>query len=137
MAPFFLAGQLLRMPVWLIERLWLSLLFAVGFWGMTKLATALRIGSDSSRLLAGVAFALWPTFTIVIGSTSAAALPGLLAPWAVLPLVTSLGRGRPTALVGASPRSVVRILPMGVLYAASTLTALLLPGIFILTHPHC
>src|SRR5215813_4452534 len=86
MGPFFLAGQMLRLPVWVIERLWLSLLVAVGFWGLTRLATALRIGSDSSRVLAGLAFALWPTFTIVIGSTYAAALPGLLAPWAVLPL---------------------------------------------------
>ncbi|HEV2240653.1 MAG TPA: alpha-(1-_3)-arabinofuranosyltransferase family protein, partial [Streptosporangiaceae bacterium] len=34
MGPFFLAGQLLRLPVWLIERLWLSLLVAVGFWGL-------------------------------------------------------------------------------------------------------
>ena len=45
MAPFFLLGQLLHVPVWLIERLWLSLLVAVGFTGMVRLATALRIGS--------------------------------------------------------------------------------------------
>jgi arabinofuranan 3-O-arabinosyltransferase len=131
MAPFFLAGQLLRIPVWMIERLWLSLVFAVGFWGMTRLATALRIGSDGSRLLAGAAFALWPTFTIVIGSTSAAALPGLLAPWAVLPLATALRRH--SSIVGASARSGVAILLMGGVNAVSTITALVLPALFILT----
>ena len=88
MAPFYLAGQLAHVPVWLIERLWLALIIAVGFGGLVKLAEALGIGSPSSRILAGLVFALWPTFTIVIGSTSSAALPGMLAPWAVLPLTS-------------------------------------------------
>jgi arabinofuranan 3-O-arabinosyltransferase len=132
MGPFFLAGQLLRIPVWVIERLWLSLLVAAGYWGLAKLATALRIGSDGSRLLAGIAFALWPTFTIVIGSTSAAALPGLLVPWAVLPLVTALRERRP--LVVACARSGVAVLLMGGVNAVSTICALVLPALFILTH---
>ena len=97
MGPFYLAGQLAHVPVWLTERLWLSLIIAVGFAGLVKLAEALDIGSPASRLLAGLVFALWPTFTIVIGSTSSAALPGMLAPWAVLPLTTAVrgpGPGR-------------------------------------------
>ena len=145
MAPFFLAGQLLHLPIWIIERLWLSLLVAVGFWGMVRLATALRVGSVRSRLLAGAVFVLWPTFTIVIGSTSAAALPGLLAPWAVLPLV-SAARGRRAGGAGvragqrftgvaavAAARSGVAILLMGGVNAVSTLSALILPALFILT----
>jgi arabinofuranan 3-O-arabinosyltransferase len=132
MGPFFLGGQLLRMPVWLIERVWISLLVAVGFWGIVRLAAALRIGSDSSRLVAGLAFALWPTFTIVIGSTSAAALPGLLAPWAVLPLAGALRQRQP--LAGPCARSGVAILLMGGVNAVSTITALVLPALFILTH---
>ena len=54
--------------------------------------------------LAGLAFALWPTFTIVIGSTSSAALPGMLAPWAVLPLMVytfGLAVAMPAIQVGA------------------------------------
>ena len=31
MAPFFLIGQALQLPVWVVERLWLSLLVAAGF----------------------------------------------------------------------------------------------------------
>jgi arabinofuranan 3-O-arabinosyltransferase len=132
MGPFFLAGQLMRLPVWVIERLWLSLLVAVGFWGVTKLATALRIGSDSSRLLAGIMFALWPTFTIVIGSTSAAVLPGLLAPWAILPLVGLAAQQR--RIAGACARSGVAVMLMGGVNAVSTITALVLPALFLLTH---
>jgi arabinofuranan 3-O-arabinosyltransferase len=132
MAPFFLIGQVLQLPVWMIERLWLSLAIAGGFWGMTKLATALRIGSDGSRLLAGAAFALWPTFTIIIGSTSGGALPGLLVPWAVLPLATAL-QGR-RSIAAASARSGVAIMLMGGVNAVSTLCVLVAPALFILTH---
>jgi len=132
MAPFYLAGQLAHVPVWLIERLWLSLIIAVGFGGLVKLADALGIGSPTSRFLAGLVFALWPTFTIVIGSTSSAVLPGMLAPWAVLPLVTAVrGTG---SVVWPAARSGAVVLCMGGVNAAVTIDALLLPGLFILTY---
>jgi arabinofuranan 3-O-arabinosyltransferase len=129
MAPFYLAGQLLKVPVWLIERLWLSLLVATGFAGLVKLAEAVRIGTDRSRVVAGLAFALWPTFTIVIGSTSAGILPGLLAPWAVLPLVKVTESG---SLTRAAARSGAAVLLMGGVNATSTLYPLILPAMFIL-----
>ncbi len=94
MAPFYLLGQLAHVPVWLIERLWLAVLITVGFAGLVKLARALEVGTDGPRLLAGAVFVLWPTFTIVIGSTSAAAVPGLVLPWTILPLAGAV-RGRP------------------------------------------
>src|ERR1700722_5195142 len=122
MAPFFLVGQLLHVPVWLIERIWLSLLIAVGFIGMVKLGRALWIGSDGTRLVAGAVFALWPTFTIALGPTSAAALPGLIAPWAILPLVPAM-RAR-TGPVQAAARSGVAVALMGGVNAASTLAVL-------------
>jgi hypothetical protein len=132
MAPFYLAGHLAHVPVWLIERLWLSLIIAVGFAGLVKLAGTLGIGSPGSRLLAGLVFALWPTFTIVIGSTSSAVLPGMLAPWAVLPLVPAVrGRG---GVAGAAARSGAVVLGMGGVNATVTVDALLLPGLFILTY---
>ena len=131
MAPFYLAGHLAHVPVWLIERLWLALIIAVGFGGLVKLAEALGIGSSASRVLAGLVFALWPTFTIVIGSTSSAALPGMLAPWAVLPLVGAV-RGR---LLGWSCfRSGAVVLCMSGVNATVTIDALLLPGLFILVY---
>ncbi len=133
MAPFYLAGQLAHVPVWLIERLWLALIIAVGFGGLVKLAEALGIGSPASRVLAGLVFALWPTFTIVIGSTSSAALPGMLAPWAVLPLVGAVrGRGLARLVLLFAPAAVV--LCMSGVNATVTIDALLLPGLFILVY---
>ena len=137
MAPFYLLGHLAQLPVWLIERLWMSLIIAVGFAGLVRLAGALGIGSPSSRLLAGLVFALWPTFTIVIGSTSASVLPGMLAPWAVLPLVTAVrppGVCQPGGAVRAAARSGAVVLCMSGVNATVTIEALLLPGLFILTH---
>ncbi|MGO8959891.1 MAG: alpha-(1-_3)-arabinofuranosyltransferase family protein [Streptosporangiaceae bacterium] len=132
MAPFFLVGQLLHVPIWLIERLWLALIIAVGFTGIVKLARALQIGTDSTRVLAGAVFALWPAFTILIGSTSAATLPGLVAPWAVLPLVSAVqGRTKPGR---AAARSGLAIAAMGGVNAVATLAVLLLPALYIVTH---
>src|SRR5437762_7038062 len=132
MGPFYLLGHLAHVPVWLTERLWLSLIIAVGFAGLVKLAEALGIGSPASRLLAGLVFALWPTFTIVIGSTSSAALPGMLAPWAVLPLTTAVRGGG--SVIRAAARSGAVVLLMSGVNATVTLEALLLPGLFILTY---
>ena len=132
MAPFFLAGQLLHVPVWLTERLWLALLIAVGFTGMVRLARALRIGTEGSRLLAGAVFALWPTFTIVIGSTSAAALPGLMVPWAVLPLISAAQGRLPPGRAAA--RSGLAVTAMAGVNAVSTLAVLILPALYIVTH---
>ena len=128
MAPFYLAGHLLQLPVWITERVWLAGLTATGFAGMVRLADALRIGTVRSRIVAGLAFALWPTFTIIIGSTSAGALPGLLLPWAVLPLVRASRGG---SLARAAARSGVAVLFMGGVNATSTLAVLILPAVFI------
>ncbi len=131
MAPFYLLVEFAKTPVWVTERLWLSVLIATGFAGLIKLGRALEIGTDRSRLVAGLTFALWPTFTIVIGSTSAGIIPGLLAPWAVLPLVTAARKGG--SPVRAAARSGVVVLCMGGVNATSTLDALILPALFILT----
>jgi arabinofuranan 3-O-arabinosyltransferase len=136
MAPFYLAAELVHLPVWVTERLWMSLIIAVGFTGIVRLATALGIGSPPARFLAGLVFALWPTFSIVIGSTSAAVLPGMIVPWAVLPLISAAPSGahgwRRAAVAAA--RSGVAVACMGGVNATSTIDVLLLPGLFILTH---
>ncbi|MEC3980075.1 alpha-(1-_3)-arabinofuranosyltransferase domain-containing protein [Amycolatopsis sp. H20-H5] len=132
MGAFALLGHALETPVWLVERLWMSLLAAAGFWGTLRLAEALRIGSPRTRLMAGAVFALWPTYTILIGSTSAAVVPGLLAPWAVLPLVTGSRTG---SVRLAAARSGLVVLAMGGVNAASTIAALVLPALFLLTRP--
>ncbi|HEY2521090.1 MAG TPA: alpha-(1-_3)-arabinofuranosyltransferase family protein [Streptosporangiaceae bacterium] len=150
MGLYYLAAHVIHLPVWVAERLWMSILIAVGFWGLVRLAEALGIGSRPTRLLAGAAFAVWPTYTILAGSTSAALLPGVFATWATLPLVrywsatvplsssfSSKAAWRepsagPTAF-GACARSGFFVACMGGVNAASTLAALVLPGLYILT----
>ena len=129
MGAFYLVAHLLHVPVWLTERAWMSLLLMVAFWGPVKLAETLGIGSRPTRLLAGAAFALWPTFTILVGSASAGVLPGVLAPWAVLPLTRS-----GPAWTGAA-RSGLVVACMGGVNAASTLAAIVPAGLYALTRP--
>ena len=124
---YYLIAHVLHVPVWVAERLWMSLLIAVAFWGLVRLAEALRIGSRPTRLLAGAVFALWPTFTILVGSSSGGVLPGVLAPWAVLPLVRS------ASARAAAARSGVAVVCMGGINAVSTLAALVLPAVYIMT----
>ncbi|MFG2646796.1 alpha-(1-_3)-arabinofuranosyltransferase family protein [Streptomyces sp. NPDC048436] len=131
MLPFYGLAKLVQLPVWLAERLWLSLIVATAFWGALRLAERLRIGSGASRLLGAVAFALWPTFTVVVGSTSAAALPGALLPWVLLPLTNDKISARSAAL-----RSALVIPFMGGVNAAATLASLLPVGLYLLSRPN-
>ncbi|MGW7076109.1 alpha-(1-_3)-arabinofuranosyltransferase domain-containing protein [Streptomyces sp. NPDC054866] len=131
MLPFYGLADLVQLPVWLAERLWLSLIVATAFWGALRLAERLQIGSSASRLLGAVAYALWPTFTVVVGSTSAAALPGALLPWVLLPLTNDRISARSAAL-----RSALFIPFMGGVNAAATLASLLPVGLYLLSRPN-
>ncbi|MEU9335766.1 alpha-(1-_3)-arabinofuranosyltransferase family protein [Streptomyces sp. NPDC048290] len=130
MLPFHGLARAVQLPVWLAERLWMSLIVAVAFWGALRLAERLRVGNGTSRLLGALVYALWPVFTVVIGSTSAAALPGAFLPWVLLPLVDERYSARVAAL-----RSVLLIPFMGGVNAASTLASLLPVGLYLLTRP--
>ncbi|MFH8792766.1 alpha-(1-_3)-arabinofuranosyltransferase [Streptomyces sp. NPDC017941] len=131
MLPFYGLADAVQLPVWLAERLWMSLIVAVAFWGALRLAERLRIGSPGSRLLGAVVYALWPTFTVVVGSTSAAALPGAFLPWVLLPLTDD----RVTARIAAF-RSALLIPFMGGVNAASTLASLLPVALYLLSRPN-
>ncbi|MGW6209995.1 alpha-(1-_3)-arabinofuranosyltransferase domain-containing protein [Streptomyces sp. NPDC055109] len=130
MLPYYGLCRLVHLPVWLAERLWLSVVVSVAFWGALRLAERLGTGSRASRLLAAVAYALWPVFTVVVGSTSAAALPGAFLPWVLLPLTDERYTARIAAL-----RSALVVPFMGGVNAAATLASLLPVGLYLLTRP--
>jgi arabinofuranan 3-O-arabinosyltransferase len=130
MAPFYLLGQLAHVPVWVIERLWMATLVTVGFVGVVRLARALGVGTDGTRLLAAAIYVLWPEFTIVIGSTSVSTLPGFVLPWAVLPLVGAVRGDRPAGRTVAL--SGLAVAAMGGVNATVTGYALIVPALFIL-----
>ncbi|MFE0100008.1 alpha-(1-_3)-arabinofuranosyltransferase family protein [Streptomyces sp. NPDC059009] len=131
MLPFYGLAKAVHLPVWLAERLWFSLIVSVAFWGALRLAERLRIGSSASRLLGAVVYALWPVFTVVVGSTSAAALPGAFLPWVLLPLTNDRVSARTAAL-----RSALLIPFMGGVNAAATLASLLPVGLYLLSRPN-
>ncbi|MFE7120180.1 alpha-(1-_3)-arabinofuranosyltransferase family protein, partial [Streptomyces sp. NPDC057654] len=128
--PYYALAHLVRLPVWFAERLWMSLVVAAAFWGALRLAERLRVGSSATRLLGAVGYALWPTFTIVVGSTAAAALPGALLPWVLLPLTSRTSSARV-----AAARSALLIPFMGGVNAASTLASLLPVALYLLSRP--
>lgn len=126
--PYYALTDLLQIPTWLAERLWMSLIVAAAFWGLLRLAERLGVGAPSTRLFAAVVYALWPTYTIVVGSTSAAALPGAVLPWVLLPLASVTLTPRV-----AAARSALAIPFMGGVNAASTLAALLPALLYVAT----
>ncbi|MBX7431756.1 alpha-(1-_3)-arabinofuranosyltransferase [Mycobacterium sp. Y57] len=136
---FFLAGDLLGLPGWATQRLWWALLLTVGFWGLLRLAEALRIGTPTSRVLGAVAFALSPRVLTTLGAISSETWPMMLAPWVLLPMILAL-RGS----AGTSPetsrirllaaRSALAIALMGAVNAVATLSACLCAVVWLLCH---
>lgn len=118
---FFLAGDVLGVPGWITQRLWWALLLTVGFWGLLRVAEALRIGSPTSRVLAAAAFALSPRVLTTLGSISSETLPMMLAPWVLLPVILALdGRsGRRLSVLAGQAGLAVAL--MGAVNAVATL----------------
>jgi len=98
MGPFFLVGKVLHVPVWVTQRLWLALILTVAAWGAVRLADALRIGRPTTRVIAGLGYALSPMFIGKIGAASVALTGAAMLPWITLPLVLAL---RPDGAGGA------------------------------------
>lgn len=133
---FFVVGDLLAMPDWVVQRLWSALILVLAYEGARRLFAALtssRNGSESSAwlsILAGLAFALSPRLLGLSGVLTAEVLPTAVLPWVVLPLVRGL-QGRLTARVAALS-SGAAVLLMGGVNAVENLAALPLPALVLL-----
>ncbi|RAV02494.1 hypothetical protein DQP56_05235 [Mycolicibacter senuensis] len=135
---FFLLGDFVGLPGWIIQRLWWALLLTVGFWGVLRVAETLRIGTPTARLIGAAAFALSPRVLTTMGSISSETLPMMLAPWVLLPVIRALGApgsqppGRPMrALAGQAG---VAVALMGAVNAVATLAGCLPAIIWWLCH---
>ncbi len=126
---FFLIGDLVGLPGWVVQRLWWALLLTVGFWGLLRVAETLRIGTPTARLIGAAAFALSPRVLTTLGSISSETLPMMLAPWVLLPVIRALG-----APGAETPRRPMRMLAgqagvavalMGAVNAVATLAGCL------------
>ncbi|SEL18993.1 alpha-(1-_3)-arabinofuranosyltransferase domain-containing protein [Streptacidiphilus jiangxiensis] len=131
MGPFYWVVEFVGVPPWIAERLWMSLIVAAAFWGAVRLAERLGVGTTASRLSAGLGYALWPTLTALLGSTSAAVLPMALLPWVVVPLVDGTRGG--VSPLRCAGRSALVVLCMGGVNAVSVLAVLPAPLLYLLT----
>lgn len=133
MGPFFLLGKLALTPAWIIQRTWISALLVAAFGGTTRLAGRMGIGTEWTRLAAGLAYALSPAALGMVGELSGGFLPMAMLPWILLPLVTASqgAHNRPVLIA----RSAVAVALCGGVNATSVLGVLLPPAIYLLTRP--
>lgn len=117
---FFLVGHALGVPGWITQRLWWALLLTVGFWGLLRVAEALRIGSPASRVIAATAFALSPRVLTTLGSISSETLPMMLAPWVLLPTILALRAGGGRSVRALAGQAGLAIALMGAVNAIAT-----------------
>jgi arabinofuranan 3-O-arabinosyltransferase len=129
MGLFFGATHILHVPVWCAERVWLGLLLTAGFWGMVRLAEALRIGNRTGRLLGALMYVIAP-IVVTWAATSAALLAVMLLPWVLVPLVRGATRGSPRRAACASGLAVAL---MGGVNSTVVLATLPVGAIWLLT----
>ena len=129
MGVFFGAAHLLHVPVWCTERVWLALLLTTGFWGMVRLAEALRIGNRTGRILGALVYVVAP-IVVTWASTSAALLAVVLLPWVLVPLVRGASEGSPRRAACASG---VAVAFMGGVNSTVVLATLPVGAIWLLT----
>lgn len=130
---FFALGQLLHVPPWITQRLWWALLLFAGFWGVVRLAEALRTGTRGSRIVAAAAFVLAPQVLTTLGAISSETAPVMLAPWVLIPLVQML-RGHDAPLRNLAARSAVAVALMGAVNAVATGFACAVAALWWLLH---
>jgi arabinofuranan 3-O-arabinosyltransferase len=130
MGPFFWLGDVLTLPGWVVQRMWWSLLLVVAFLGVVKLCAALDLGSPTSRIVAGFAYALSPRILTTIGPISIEAWPMALAPWVLVPLVLGSRVGSPRR---AAALSALAVAAVGGVNAAATFAVIPLGAVWLLT----
>lgn len=123
---FFLLGDVIGLPGWVVQRLWWALLLTAGCWGVVRVAETLGIGTRTSRLVAGAAFALSPRVLTTLGSISSETLTMMLAPWVLLPVIRALGPLRPGPPVRVlAAQAGLALALMGAVNAVASLAACL------------
>lgn len=130
MGPFHVAGHLVDLPAWVVQRLWMALVLCVAFVGAAKVARALGVRSDLACIVAAFAFALSPRMLTVLGPSSIEVWPSAVAPWVLLPLIIGSRRGSP---VRAAALAGLAVAMVGGVNAAATAAVLPLGVIWVLT----
>ncbi|MCW2942075.1 MAG: coagulation factor 5/8 type domain protein [Actinomycetia bacterium] len=132
MGPFYALGDVLGVPAWITQRLWLAVLLCTAFLGVRRLAARLGIGGPATQLIGGLVYALAPSGQATLGQISAEYMPLAMLPWIVLPLVSAAEGG---SRVRAAARSGFAVALCGGINATATVAVLIVPFLYILTRP--
>jgi arabinofuranan 3-O-arabinosyltransferase len=130
MGPFFgLASEVV--PVWVAQRLWWGGILTVGLLTAHALIRAVGVGGPTAGVLGALAYALSPRVVSTVGGLSSEALPTLLAPAILLPVVlASRGRLGPRR---AAALSALAVLGCGGVNATATVLAAVPTGLWLVT----
>jgi len=82
MAPFYALGHAAGLPTWVVQRLWLGALFALGAWGVVRLIDVLYSRERGiAHVTAAAMFIVNPYVVTYVDRTSIALLSYMLLPW--------------------------------------------------------
>ncbi|MCU1601062.1 MAG: coagulation factor 5/8 type, partial [Frankiales bacterium] len=126
MGLFHWVGYEIGLPGWVVQRLWMALLLVTAFLGVVRLGGRLALGTHTTQVLGGLAYALAPRVLTEVGGNSSEILPFAVLPWVLLPLIR--GEDRPRR---AAARSGVAVLCMGAVNATAVLALLPLPALWL------
>ena len=85
MGPFFALGDLVGLPDWLVQRLWLATLLSVAAWGTVRLMDALYgRPRGTAHVVAGLLMLLNPYVVVFAARTSVTLLGYAALPWLLL-----------------------------------------------------
>ena len=115
---FAWVGQLLGIPAWVVQRLWVAVVLVIAYEGVRRLFLSLpgRLPGATSygaAVLAGLVYAAAPRVGGIAGVLSSEATPPALVPWAVLAVV-AYARGRISARTAGLATGVAVLLMGGV-----------------------
>lgn len=130
MGPFFALGDVAGIPMWIVQRLWMAAILVFALRGAVRVAEELDIGTPSTRLFGGAAYALSPAIVVFLAHTSGGLVPAAALPWVLLPLIRGSRQGSPRQ---AAARSALAVAAMGAVNAASSVGVLPLPLLWLLT----
>jgi arabinofuranan 3-O-arabinosyltransferase len=102
--PFFGLAHVIGIAPWVAQRLWTALIIVAACEGLRRVGRALDL-PPSAAFLGGLVFAFSPRLIGTSGVLTGEALPGALAPWALLPIMLATrGRlaGRPAVVLSAA-----------------------------------
>lgn len=130
MGPFFALGAEI-LPVWVVQRLWWMLLLSVGLGAMLWLLRELGIRSSWVMTIGALSYVLSARVVTTISGLSSEALPALLAPLILAPLVRCsnglIGPRRAAAISGCA------LLATGGVNATATAWAAVPAALWLLT----